>query len=97
MKATNRKSAKSSAKILEKYFQDENTILFCVSLVFYFSRMFSALYNLINDCDESMNYWEPMHYILYGFGLQTWEYRFQLFRNLNVSLISENHILTFQS
>jgi alpha-1,2-mannosyltransferase len=30
--------------------------------------------NLITDCDESMNYWEPTHYLLYGRGLQTWEY-----------------------
>ena len=31
-------------------------------------------FNLIIDCDESMNYWEPTHYMLYGSGLQTWEY-----------------------
>lgn len=21
-----------------------------------------------------MNYWEPAHYLMYGYGLQTWEY-----------------------
>lgn len=26
------------------------------------------------DCDEVFNYWEPMHYIQYGRGMQTWEY-----------------------
>ena len=32
--------------------------------------------NVISDCDEVMNYWEPTHYITYGKGFQTWEYRF---------------------
>jgi alpha-1,2-mannosyltransferase len=36
----------------------------------------SGLYNGIWDCDESMNYWEPTHYLLFGTGLQTWEYRY---------------------
>ena len=31
-------------------------------------------FGLIGDCDESFNYWEPSHYLLYGSGLQTWEY-----------------------
>lgn len=29
---------------------------------------------LISDCDETFNYWEPTHYLQYGYGLQTWEY-----------------------
>jgi alpha-1,2-mannosyltransferase len=28
----------------------------------------------IMDCDEVYNYWEPLHYLQYGQGLQTWEY-----------------------
>ncbi|CAB9499947.1 Alpha-1,2-mannosyltransferase ALG9 [Seminavis robusta] len=28
----------------------------------------------IMDCDEVYNYWEPLHFLLYGGGLQTWEY-----------------------
>lgn len=28
----------------------------------------------ISDCDETFNYWEPLHYLMYGSGLQTWEY-----------------------
>ena len=28
----------------------------------------------ITDCDEVYNYWEPLHFVLYGSGLQTWEY-----------------------
>lgn len=31
-------------------------------------------YNMITDCDETFNYWEPTHYLLYGRGQQTWEY-----------------------
>ncbi|KKK26249.1 hypothetical protein ARAM_007392 [Aspergillus rambellii] len=28
----------------------------------------------IQDCDEVFNFWEPTHYLDYGYGLQTWEY-----------------------
>eukprot|EP00889_Picochlorum_renovo_P003309 jgi/Picre1/30339/NNA_005703.t1 len=38
------------------------------------SRLLSAWYNIIHDCDEVYNYWEPLHYIMYGYGMQTWEY-----------------------
>lgn len=38
------------------------------------SRLMSAWYNIIHDCDEVYNYWEPLHYIMYGYGMQTWEY-----------------------
>lgn len=38
------------------------------------ARLLSAALNLIHDCDEVFNYWEPLHYLLYGSGLQTWEY-----------------------
>lgn len=41
--------------------------------------VWSAYYNGIWDCDESMNYFEPLHHLLFGYGLQTWEYRFALF------------------
>ncbi|CAL5219251.1 g1047 [Coccomyxa viridis] len=37
-------------------------------------RILSALYNIIHDCDEVYNYWEPLHFLLYGHGMQTWEY-----------------------
>ncbi len=37
-------------------------------------RSISAVYNLIWDCDETYNYWEPLHFILYKTGFQTWEY-----------------------
>mmetsp|Transcript_14003 Transcript_14003/g.20916 ORF Transcript_14003/g.20916 Transcript_14003/m.20916 type:complete len:600 (-) Transcript_14003:55-1854(-) len=30
----------------------------------------------ITDCDEVFNYWEPLHFIQFGYGMQTWEYHF---------------------
>lgn len=37
-------------------------------------RYMSATSNLIHDCDETFNYWEPLHFLLYKSGFQTWEY-----------------------
>jgi alpha-1,2-mannosyltransferase len=34
----------------------------------------SFYYQVITDCDQTFNYEEPTHYLLYGRGLQTWEY-----------------------
>lgn len=44
--------------------------------IFALIAVWSAYYNGIWDCDESMNYFEPLHNLLFGYGLQTWEYRF---------------------
>uniref|UniRef100_A0A671SDW6 Mannosyltransferase n=1 Tax=Sinocyclocheilus anshuiensis TaxID=1608454 RepID=A0A671SDW6_9TELE len=38
------------------------------------ARFCAALLSNISDCDETYNYWEPTHYLLYGTGMQTWEY-----------------------
>ncbi|CAN6613794.1 alpha-1,2-mannosyltransferase Alg9p [Trichomonascus vanleenenianus] len=37
-------------------------------------RVLCARYSIIPDCDEVFNYWEPLHYLTHGYGLQTWEY-----------------------
>ncbi|KAL8505723.1 hypothetical protein ACS0TY_016804 [Phlomoides rotata] len=37
-------------------------------------RYMSASSNIIHDCDEVFNYWEPLHFLLYKTGFQTWEY-----------------------
>ncbi|KAF2977001.1 hypothetical protein EK904_013656 [Melospiza melodia maxima] len=37
-------------------------------------RFCAALLSNISDCDETFNYWEPTHYLIYGKGFQTWEY-----------------------
>lgn len=44
-------------------------------LVLLASKLLSAFLNIIHDCDETYNYWEPLHYLIHGYGLQTWEYR----------------------
>ncbi|CAH8869653.1 unnamed protein product [Trichobilharzia szidati] len=41
------------------------------------ATLFSAIFNILNDCDETYNYWEPLHFISTwgdGGGFQTWEY-----------------------
>ncbi|KAL9259999.1 Dol-P-Man:Man(6)GlcNAc(2)-PP-Dol alpha-1,2-mannosyltransferase-like protein [Drosera capensis] len=40
-------------------------------------RYMSATTNIIHDCDEVFNYWEPLHYLIYKSGFQTWEYSAQ--------------------
>ncbi|KAI2495487.1 Alg9-like mannosyltransferase family [Fragilaria crotonensis] len=37
-------------------------------------RIYAANRMPILDCDEVFNYWEPLHFLSYGDGLQTWEY-----------------------
>ena len=39
------------------------------------ARLGAAVWSGISDCDETFNYWEPAHFMLYGNGLQTWEYQ----------------------
>lgn len=38
------------------------------------AALVSALFNPIQDCDETFNFWEPTHYLVHGYGLQTWEW-----------------------
>ena len=42
--------------------------------VFAAANLIAALYAPIQDCDEVYNYWEPTHYLVHGYGFQTWEY-----------------------
>jgi len=46
-------------------------VAFYICLV---SHTLAAVYAPIQDCDETFNYWEPLHYLNHGYGLQTWEY-----------------------
>jgi alpha-1,2-mannosyltransferase len=43
-------------------------------LVFSLLFAFAAAVNHIDDTDETYGYYEPIHYLLYGIGMQTWEY-----------------------
>ena len=27
------------------------------------ARLISALFNIVHDCDETFNFWEPLHYL----------------------------------
>ncbi|BBN14555.1 alpha-1,2-mannosyltransferase [Marchantia polymorpha subsp. ruderalis] len=38
------------------------------------ARYFSSKSNIVHDCDEVFNYWEPLHFLVYKSGFQTWEY-----------------------
>lgn len=50
---------------------------FAVTAILLFSaRLLSSAFNILHDCDETYNYWEPLHYLLYKSGFQTWEYRY---------------------
>ncbi len=42
--------------------------------MFLLLRVTGAIFAPIMDCDETFNYWEPLHYLMYGRGFQTWEY-----------------------
>ncbi|KAK9674496.1 hypothetical protein RND81_12G236300 [Saponaria officinalis] len=48
-----------------------------ILIVLGFFRYMSVNSNIIHDCDETFNYWEPLHYLLYNSGFQTWEYSSQ--------------------
>lgn len=37
-------------------------------------NLFACFINHIDDTDEPYGYWEPLHYLLNGQGMQTWEY-----------------------
>ncbi len=38
------------------------------------ARLTAGIWSGISDCDETFNYWEPAHLMIYGQGMQTWEY-----------------------
>ena len=42
--------------------------------LFVIINIIAAFTNHIDDTDETYGYWEPLHYFLYGRGMQTWEY-----------------------
>ena len=43
-------------------------------LLLLIARLAGATLTMITDCDETFNYWEPVHFVLFGWGYQTWEY-----------------------
>lgn len=57
-------------------------------------RIYSALYMIISDCDETFNYWEALHFVARGFGKQTWEYS-PLYAIRSFAYIVPHYIVTF--
>ena len=49
-------------------------IRICLLIIILSYRTSTLPSNLLTDCDEVYNYYEPLHFVLYGYGLQTWEY-----------------------
>jgi alpha-1,2-mannosyltransferase len=49
--------------------------MFLASSLIVGARLVGSLTNSVHDCDEVYNYWEPLHYLVHGSGMQTWEYR----------------------
>ncbi|EJK65940.1 hypothetical protein THAOC_13160 [Thalassiosira oceanica] len=45
-----------------------------ISTLYIAVRIGTANLSPITDCDEVYNYWEPLHFLLYKTGMQTWEY-----------------------
>lgn len=45
-----------------------------IALLFASRVILQPKYSLISDCDETFNYWEPLNFLVRGFGKQTWEY-----------------------
>ena len=75
--ASSAKDLKSTPGIRLKFVGDSHqaiTFAFLDFGLFALVNTIAALYAPILDCDEVFNYWEPTHYLNYGFGLQTWEY-----------------------
>ena len=66
-----RNAAESSLRPTKAQWYPSSSLVFIALLVI---RLASALYNQIWDCDETYNYWEPLHFTLYKHGFQTWEY-----------------------
>jgi alpha-1,2-mannosyltransferase len=49
----------------------ENWLIVGVALYIVVDAVFNGH---IDDTDETYGYWEPLHYLLYKVGMQTWEY-----------------------
>jgi alpha-1,2-mannosyltransferase len=43
-------------------------------LLFLLLNTIAGSCNHIDDTDETFGYWEPLHYLVFGRGMQTWEY-----------------------
>ena len=60
------------------YFPSEHVLRQIIIIV----RLVSAMTNIIHDCDETFNYWDPTHYLLHGYGLQVRPSAYDICANL---------------
>jgi len=63
--------------VTEKSSMDFNSVpsaFTAFKALFFIGRVTAGMWSGISDCDETFNYWEPLHYLIYGKGFQTWEY-----------------------
>ena len=49
-----------------------------------FIRFLSVIFSFIQDCDEVFNYWEPLHYVVFGYGMQVFLFFYFLKRLGNI-------------
>ncbi|KAF5396313.1 Mannosyltransferase [Paragonimus heterotremus] len=59
-----------------KFPSSSHYVLLCFKIALS-ANLMSVIFNVLNDCDEVYNYWEPLHFISSfgkGGGFQTWEY-----------------------
>jgi alpha-1,2-mannosyltransferase len=64
--------------------------------LFFIVNIFSALYRIPTDYDEIYNYWEPTHFLLEGYGRETWEYSLD-YKTKSWAFIFVNSIVGFIS
>jgi alpha-1,2-mannosyltransferase len=64
-------------EVSSEKFHLNNSMKWFHLLGFTLISLLSAIVSPISDCDETYNYWEPLHYVMFGTGLQTWEYAAQ--------------------
>ncbi|XP_064614861.1 alpha-1,2-mannosyltransferase ALG9-like [Liolophura sinensis] len=67
------KSSRSDTR-RDSYYQPWTPSAYTAFKTFLSARLCAAVWSIITDCDETFNYWEPLHYVVFGSGLQTWEY-----------------------
>ena len=53
---------------------DQNNKFTMLAILYISYRIALANSPPITDCDETYNYWEPLHFLQYRTGMQTWEY-----------------------
>jgi alpha-1,2-mannosyltransferase len=71
-KTTKKTEEKIDSPQPKKKPQGDRMLLLFVYLTFIYAC--GGLINHIDDTDETHGYWEPLHYLLYNSGMQTWEY-----------------------